>query len=261
MRPAFLVFAFLSALLPQASPAQAPDAERLLYGWVDGQREAARAATGPGTPVLTFTEHAERRLTGFRGERTIETESALRWDGDALRRRVLAARVDGQPLSPEAVARLDARLDEAHGPELRLLRRAPVLSSRYFAAFAPTGPVEAVEREGRRLWRVEARPTERRGEAARALLFFEPGLRDRPRLLHAEVEIEPPPRGRRRRRGPPPDARVHVTADFARSADGLDLARRQRVEAVVEQRRRLRTFSVAVHADLRFSDYQLLPRP
>lgn len=261
MRLVLLLFALL-VLLPQASPAQAPDAERLLYGWIDGQREAARAAAGPGPPVLAFTEHAERRFDGLRGGRTIETVSAMRWDGGALDRRVLRARVDGRALSPEAIARLEDRLDEAHGPELRLLRRAPILSSRFFAGFVPVGDAEAVERDGRTLWRVEARPAERRGEPARAALFFAAGRRDRPRLLHAEVEIvPPPPRGRRPRRGPAPDARILLEADFDRTPDGLDLARQQRVEAVVQQRRRLRTFSVAVYADLQFSDYQLRPRP
>jgi hypothetical protein len=53
---------------------------------------------------------------------------------------------------------------------------------------------------------------------------------------------------------------VDIEAQFQRSPGGLDLAARQRVEAVVQQRRRLRQFSVSVVADLRFSDYQLRPR-
>ena len=255
----FLLFALL--LLAPPAAAQPPAAERLFYGWIDGQRKAVQAVAGDGPFMLLFTEHAARRFDGLRGTRTIETETALAWDGADLQRRVLRARVDGQPLAPEAIARLEDRLDEAHGPELRLLRRAPILSARLFGTFVPTGPAEPVVRDGRRLWRVDAEPRERRPDAARARLFFEVDRRDRPRLVLAELDLMPPSPRRHRRRGSPPDVRVHMEADFDRSAEGLDLAARQRVEAVVQQRRRLRTFSVAVHADLRFSDYQLRPRP
>jgi hypothetical protein len=256
----------LLSLLVLASAAQAqPSAERLFYGWLDAQREATREAVGAGPPVMTFTERAERRIDGLRGERVIETEAFVTWDGDGLYHDVLRARVDGQELSPEDVDRLEDRLDEAHGPELRLLRRAPILSSRLFGGFAPTGPAKRVERDGQTLWRVPVEPDEPRPERPRARLFFASDGAGAPRLLAAELSLAPPPSPPRRRPGrrrapPPPDIRVDIEAQFQRSPGGLDLAARQRVEAVVQQRRRLRQFSVSVVADLRFSDYQLRPR-
>ena len=258
-----LLFLPVLLVLPRAALAQPPPAERLFYGWLDGQREAF----GPDPFVLTFTERAERRLDGFRGSRTIETETAMAWDGRELRRRVLRARVDDHEVEPEALAHLDRRLEEAHGRELHLLRRVPILSARFFARFAPTGETETVVRDGRTLWRVDAlvdapdREDEGRARETRARLYFDASQPGRPRLVVAEAEIAPPPRARRTRRGPPPDVQIAVEAAFERTSSGLDLASRQRVESVVRQRRRLRHVSIAAHADLRFSDYQLRPRP
>lgn len=254
MRPLLLLLLFLLASAVQAQPS----AERLFYGWLDAQREAARERVGTGA-VVTFTERAERRFDGLRGERVIETESFVTWNGDGLYHDVLRARVDGQELPPEDVDILEDRLDDAHGPELQLLRRAPILSVRLFGAFSPTGPAKRVERDGQTLWRVPAEPDAPRPERPRAQLYF--ALSDgAPRLVEAELTLTPPVPPRGRRGPPPPDVRIDIEARFTRSPDGLDLASRQRVEAVVQQRRRLREFSVSVVADLRFSDYQLRPR-
>ena len=264
MRASLLLLTALVGLLALPARAQ-PSAERLFYGWLDRQQAAAEALVGAGPAVLTFTERAERRFGGLRGERVIETESFVTWDGSGLFHDVLRAQVDGQELSPEAVDGLENRLDEAHGPELRLLRRAPILSARLFRAFSPTGPTTRVERDGQTFWRVSAEPDERQPKSPRARLYFALDSPDAPRLVRAELTLSPPPSSRRGRSGgrrapPPPDVQVDIEARFARSADGLDLASEQRVETVVEQRRRLRSFSVSVIADLRFSDYQLRPR-
>lgn len=236
IRPVRLLVLFLVLTAPGAIAAQPTGA--FVRAWADAQQRAA-----DDVAVVRMEETTERTLdTGF-GARRLHVEAALAGlPGGAWRRTVRAATVNGRPIPPERVERLEDGFHRRMGDDRlldALLLPAPLL--RRLQPLRPRGEADAVF--GRPAVRFDFAA---RGDAPveRVSLWFEP---DERRLLHARVVLARPR---------PADRAAHlvVTTDYAR-IDELDLPVRRRLDGSVRMRRRSRAFTVVVDAESRYANH------
>lgn len=258
----------LGAVPSDRALAQRPavDADTLYAGWLDSQA-AARAALDS----VSFHEDGTWTLDGPMGARTTDWSARMTGQGGArgeLERTLLALSIDGEPVPEAQWPELTDRLRQARwldAPAFLMLSAAagPVLER-----LVPAGPVHAVEQDGERLLRFEAREPHDR-------------LPNPPRRRPPGWRGDGPPRGRgmppvdritlwfdaddgalRRTRllaEPPDGSVVTITTDYRRVA-GLDVPAYRTVSGVVRRQRRMRTFAVLVEAEARYTDYVVTKR-
>ena len=237
----FLVLS-LGVLLAAGASAQPVAGTRLLTAWLESQREAREAAG-----VIRYVERTEREVDGPATARNVRTEANVELGADGLRRRVTRAEVDGRTVPPQRFAAVERRLAEALGPGAEWTQEAPL--DRMLLDLRAEGEARQDVLGGRPVWVVPARSGRSRGDGpsrggGEATLWFSRGTGP-VRLVQARFD--------RTLRG---GGTSTLIATFA-PVGALDLPTMHRVEAVVRQRRRLRLFTVLVHAEVTYSDYRV----
>ncbi|MDX1530781.1 MAG: hypothetical protein R3362_04580 [Rhodothermales bacterium] len=226
-----LLLPLLAAAAVAAQPA--PPAGPFLRQWAAEVRAALESVE-----AVTYRERFWQEVDGPFATRSLGTESVVtRRPGSDPQRRLLRAEVEGRPVPPPTLLRTERRLRRALGADYRLVRRALELPLEAFRLFEPTGPLVPTTLDGRPAWRLDAVARDSDLPVERAALWFAPEPR-RPTLLRSRVVLS----------GRAGTSAVVETAYDA--AGGLPLLRRRTVEARLQQRRRIRTFTVLVTAEV-----------
>jgi len=209
-----------------------PSPDALLRAWTEDWEDAAR-----GLASVSYEETLVRTIEGPRGTLDIETRGTIRL---FLRQRpsrtVTDAWVNDDPIDLEKRPEMERRLRHALGRAARDLTRPAPLPIHLLGSAEPIGQIEAVRVGSVPAWRMSLLRPSRRGPAERLTAWFSTS-RSAPRLLRTE-------RDRRLRHN---DTLTRV-ATYAR-IDGLDLPVTHAVDAQIEQRRRLRTYSLVIHSE------------
>jgi len=228
-----LVIGLLGACLAPAAPAQpAPRGERLLEAWRASTRQVF-----DDVDEMAWTERADLAVEGPGGTDRLRTVTAVRGGTDAgMNRDLQRAEWNGRPVPAGRLAFLERRMRRAYGPGFEWVRRPLPPEARLFAAFRAEGNARPDQLDGTPAWVVEVVPARERDRFEGGTLWFSRERGD-VRLLRSRL-VGRIPRGRS----------AVVTTDYV-SVEGLDVPRRVRAEAVVQQRRRLRVFTVLLTLD------------
>ncbi|GAB5534790.1 MAG: hypothetical protein Rubg2KO_10390 [Rubricoccaceae bacterium] len=224
-----------------AVPAWAqPSADALLRTWTENWDDAAR-----GLASVSFEEALVRAIEGPRGTLDIETRGTIQLFLDQRpRRSVTDAWVNDDRIDLEKRSEMERRLRHALGRASSDLTRPAPLPIHLLDSSEPMGAVRDVRLGSDRAWQVSLLRPSRRGPAERLTAWFTPS-RSAPRLLRIE-------RDRRLRHN---DTLTRATT-YTR-IDGLDLPVSHTVDAQIEQRRRLRTYSLVIHSEVTYSAPEL----
>ena len=223
--------ALLTALLAPTASAQ-PSGADLLAAWQAGWDEAVE-----GVEAVRLAETLRRTVDGPRGTLDIET------DGELLlapfrrpRRTVDRATVNGEDLDLDRLKGMERRLRGALGRAAFDLRRPAALPSWDFAHAAPDGPVGSDRLGSALAWRLPLRGA---GRPGRLTAWFSRS-RSAPRLLRLD-RAQPIPGG----------GTLYRSTTYALTV-GLDVPTSHSVRAQIEQRRRLRTYTLTLRADAQY---------
>ncbi|MEO0558700.1 MAG: hypothetical protein AAF170_11025 [Bacteroidota bacterium] len=216
-----------------AIPASAqPSADALVQTWIRTWDDAAQ-----GLESVSYDETLTRTIEGPRGTLNIETQGTLDLFLDQRPRRAVSdAWVNDDRVDLERRSEMERRLRRALGRASRDLTRPAPLPIHLLASAEPVGEVRAVRLGATPAWEVSLLRPPRRGPAERLTAWFSPS-RTSPRLLQIQ-------RDRRLRHR---DTLTRVTT-YTR-IDGLDIPTSHTVDAQIEQRRRLRTYAMVLHAE------------
>lgn len=226
---------FVLALATMPAVAQ-PTADALLDAWLSEWDAAAERLAS-----VELGETQTRTVEGPRGTLEIETMGTLvLYPEGRPRRSVASATVNGEPLELEKRSHMERRLSRALGPASMDLRRPAPLPIRILATSEPLGAVERTRLGTTLAWQMSLARPSRRGPPERLTAWFTTSSTE-PRLLQLQ-------RDRRLRHQ---DTLTRVTT-YTR-VDGLDLPVRHTVDAQIEQRRRLRTYTLTLRSDARYS--------
>lgn len=228
---------FLLAVALVAAPASGqPSAEALLDAWLDDWEAASSRLD-----AVAFEEAHTRVVDGPRGTLEIETTGTLRLSLEGRpRRSVASTTVNGVPFDLDDRSSLERRLRRALGPASMDLRRPAPLPVRLLESAEPIGPVELTRLGGTPVWRVSLLRPSRRGPPERLTAWFTTS-RAEPHLLRLQ-------RDRRLRFQ---DTLSRVTS-YSR-VEGLDLPMTHAVDAEIEQRRRLRTYTLVLRSEATYA--------
>jgi hypothetical protein len=240
-----LTLTTLSLLVAAAPLAQrAPAAETLLERWSAQQRSAHAAAEG-----FYFTEHVERAVDGRHGPRAIQYVQRVNMRGATQDAALVRATVDGEVVQSDRIAHMQMRLDRVFGPDLAAAGRLADLPPFLFGRLQTTAPLAAEHLGGAPVWRMELASRRPESTIDGATLWFARNGQ-RPVLLRSRLRV----------RGESPGAIFVITTDHAEvqgPAGPLAVPARQRIEGVVEQQRRWRTYSVTMSTERRFEELRV----
>ena len=177
---------------------------------------------------------------GHAGTLDIETRGTIRLFLDQRpRRSVTDAWVNDDPIDLDKRSEMERRMRRALGRASRDLTRPAPLPIHLLRSAEPMGEVRQVRLGPASAWQVSLLRPSRRGPAERLTAWFTPS-RSTPHLLRLQ-------RDRRLRHQ---DTLTRITT-YTR-VDGLDIPLSHTVEAQIEQRRRLRTYSLVLHSEARY---------
>lgn len=231
------VAALLSLLLSVAVMAQAPpSADAILDGWVRQQRAAFDALES-----LRFVEVTQRRIESPFATRTARIERRVLLRERRLERELVEATIDGEPADEERVRKIEKRLMHALGEDFRAASRFADAPAYHLGRLRPDGRPRHAQHDGRPAWEVVLSGDQEEGPIEAAVLWF---LRNGPApvLLGSRVQM----------RCDEPANRITIRTrydDVQGPAGALAIPRTQTVEALLQQRRRWRTFTVTLHAE------------
>lgn len=243
MRYAPLLFLVL-VLRPAA--AQAPDAQALLQAW-----QSAWAAAEAGLAEVVLDEEMAYRMQGPRGPIELRTRGVVRLvPGTRPQRTLAGGDLNGTPLSAEDIATLEERFDRTGGPHAAHARRPPPLPGVLLARARAAGTPEPDRIGQRDAWRVALVFPGGEGHAERRALawFAQTAPGETPRLLRTRFEVRVPDEGEV----------VFVT--LFRPVEGIDLPSATRREMTLQQRRRLRHFTISMETEGRYRVTQIARR-
>ena len=227
LRPALLFVA-----LAAAPVVAQPSADALLRAWTTGWDEAAQ-----GLESVAFGETLVRTIEGPRGTMVIETRGSVRlYVHQRPRRSVTDAWVNDEPVDLAKRSDMEPRLRHALGRASRDLTRPASLPFHQLDDAEPTGDVRVVRLGATTAWQVSLQRPQRRGPAERMTAWFSTS-RSSPRLLRLQRE-----------RQFHHNDRLNLVTTYSR-IDGLDIPVSHSVNAQIEQRRRLRTYALVLHAE------------
>jgi hypothetical protein len=231
------ILTLVPLLLAAAPLAQrAPRADVLLANWADQQSTAFEAMRG-----YAFEETVDRQVEGTHFQRRILTVQRVEVGPGGTNRRVIRASIDGAAVSPDTLAHMARRLERAHGPDLQMVSRVTDLPAHHLARLRPAGPLVAEEINGMSVWRLDMRPSRRRGGPETVTLWFDRSSRP-PSVLRSAVMV----------RGQSPETHFTVTTDYQHvhgPAGAVALPARQRVDGAIQHQRRWRTFTVLLNTE------------
>ena len=231
----------LTAAVAISSPARSqPSAGELLDTW---RKAAARSADG-GVSVR-LRETLVRDIDGPRGEVRIRTVGDTELSPLLRPRRFVDELwIDGEPTDVDKTQGMERRLRHALGPVARDLRRPPALAVRTLAHAEADGAVERVQLDGALAWRIVGTRPLRRGPRERLTAWFTASSTS-PRLIRL-----------RRERSLPDGGSLDRMTTYRR-VGGLDVPATHTVDAQVEQRRRLRTYTLVLRAEATYGAPQV----
>lgn len=234
-----------SALLGGTVAHAQPQPDTVLDDWLASQDEQARTVSR-----IDLTEDAVWTVSGPFGARMTEltahitgTPGTPDWS-----RELVAVEVEGRTLSPEERQRVERHRRRLFGS----LSRQPLPNpARLIRTMEPLGTTRVDTINGMARWRIDLTPLSnstppRRHPVERATLWFDPDTRA---LVQSRVLV----RGRRM------DSPFIVTVAYT-TRSGLDVPRRLHIEGTVQNRRRLRDFSLLVTYDATYRDYHFETR-
>lgn len=225
-----LVLLFL--VLAAAPVVAQPSADALLRTWTENWEDAAQ-----GLESVSFDETLLRTIEGPRGTLDIETRGTLRlFQSQRPRRTVMDAWVNEDPVELDKRSGMERRLRLSLGRPARYLTRPAPLPIVLLDSAEPIGEIEVVLDGSERAWMLPLLRPSRRGPPERLTAWFSTS-RTEPRLLRLQ-------RDRRLRHR---DTLTRI-ATYAR-IDGLDVPVSQTVDAQIEQRRRLRTYTLVIRSE------------
>lgn len=227
-----------------AQPDASPDAAALWQQWTQSVRLAHERID-----EVAYTEEIEEVIDSPFAQHRLRVLSdvIVRPDVDRPVRDVRRAEIGGETVAPVRVPLLQRRLRRAV-PDLSLVERAAALPLAALARLRPVGRLVPVEIEGQAAWRLEAVAPRADAPVERATLWFARTARERPVLLRSQVIARPA----RVQSGQP----IVIMTEYT-SIDGLPFPRHRRVEATLQQRRRIRTFTVLVTIEASFRDIEV----
>ena len=208
-----------------------PSADALLNAWLDNWDAASERLDSVG-----MTETHVRTVEGPRGTLEIETVGTIRlFPGQRPQRSVVRVSINGEPFELAKRDDMEERLRHALGQTSMDLRRPAPLPIRVLASAEPEGSVQSTRLGSTSAWQISLLRPSRRGPPEHLTAWFTRS-RTAPRLLRLQ-------RDRRLRHQ---DTLTRVTT-YTR-VDGLDLPVSHTVDAEIEQRRRLRTYTLVIHS-------------
>ena len=215
-----------------------PSGDALLDQWRAGWREAAA-----GVERVEMNEGLRRELDGPRGVIEIGTRAQLGYSAAGRpARNVRVVEIDGRRSRPGELRRIDRRLRRAFGRAADLLQRPPPLPGAFLASATATSEPDAVRLRGEAAWRFGVDvPSVRDG---RVTLWL--SRDDSPRLLRIRLDQRLPR-----------DADARFEADYQRIR-GLDLPVELATRVRLQQRRRLRLYTVELTAAGTYSRHRLV---
>lgn len=234
--------------LPAQAQVTSPEAVALLTRWAEATREAFDRVER-----VDYVETTDQLVDGpFNRHRLGSVADATLYpDRDRPERRIRDFYLDGRPVRPVRARIAQERLRRAI-PGIETVLRAAGLPLQALRGLRPAGAPVFEALDGRPVVRVEAVPRTDRDPVERATFWFARprSAREVPLLLRSQVILRPDvPRARP----------IIVTTDYDR-IEGVPVPRRRRVEATLQQRRRIRTFTVLITVDLAFDDVRVVWR-
>lgn len=191
---------------------------------------------------VRLRESLDREIDGPRGPYRIRVRGTLQLSPLLRPRRFVDELwINGEPTRLEKREQIERRMHHGLGLVARDLQRPPALAIRTLAHAEAEGATDRVQLDGAVAWRIVGTRPFRRGPSERWTAWFTPSSTS-PRLL------------RLRRERPLPDGGVLDRMTTYRRLDGLDLPVSHTVDAQIEQRRRLRTYTLVVHAEATYDD-------
>lgn len=246
VRFALVLFVLLAP--PARAQSASPEAIALVSRWA----EATRAAV-TRVERVDYVETIDQFVDGPFNRHRLGSVSDVNYyfDRDQPDRQLREVRIDGRPVLPMRARIAQERLRRAL-PGFEAVRRAMGLPLQALGTLRPTGRLIAEEIDGRAVLRIEAVPRTASGPVERATLWFTRPRTDRdvPVLIRSRVVFQ---------RDVPRAHPILVTTDYDR-IDGVPVPRLRRVEATLQQRRRIRTFTVLVSVDLAFDEIRVIRR-
>lgn len=223
----------LTAALAVSPLARAqPSADELLATWREAAQRSAEDVVG-----VRLREILERSIDGPRGEFRILTVGDTQLSPLLRPRRFVDELwINDEEKEVSELQELERRLQHALGPAAGDLRRPPALAVRTMAHAVAEGAVDRVQLDGTAAWRISGTRPFPRGPRERLTVWFT-ASRTSPQLL------------RMKRVRSLPDGGLLSRRTTYRRVDGLDVPLLHTVDAQIEQRRRLRTYTLVLRAE------------